>query len=217
MYEGAETIIIWEFEFQRNAQSLINSWLLPFIILMFASNLVFVISESGIYPYILQFYYRKAKDRLGFLTTVGLSLMVLISMVSDLLPNAASSENEPLVNSLYKTSTSVFVVQLLVVVFTDQMKKFKAGPFWLKPKYVADSKQSNETGPLKDLILKLDEIKILLQEDGEQNQSKQYWETLAERINLFFCLILLVVDIAVVVHFLREVKTAQDVNWLTPG
>ena len=55
MYEGAETIIIWEFEFQRNAQSLINSWLLPFIILMFASNLVFVISESGIYPCILQF------------------------------------------------------------------------------------------------------------------------------------------------------------------
>ena len=103
--------------------------------------------------------------------------MILISMVSELLPNAASKENEPLVNLLYKTSTSAFVVQLLVVVFTDQMRNFKMKPSWLKSNCAIYTKQCDASGPLRDLLLKLDQIKVIL-EDGktEENKYNQHWK-----------------------------------------
>ena len=42
------SFIMWEFEYKRNPTMLVNSWLIPFLILMLTSNFVFFVSESGI-------------------------------------------------------------------------------------------------------------------------------------------------------------------------
>ena len=39
--------MFFEFEFERKSTMLVNSWLIPFIVLMLASNFVFLITESG--------------------------------------------------------------------------------------------------------------------------------------------------------------------------
>ena len=44
---GPQTGIVWEFEFSRNPRMMVNSWLLPFLVMMLSSNCVFLITLSG--------------------------------------------------------------------------------------------------------------------------------------------------------------------------
>lgn len=83
-----DTGIIWLFEYERTPTKVINSFLTPFIIVMTLSNFVYLIEHNS-------------ADRLGFLTTMGLSLMILISSVGVELPNAPRPDLEPLINGLY--------------------------------------------------------------------------------------------------------------------
>ena len=87
-YEKA-TGIIWNFEYERTPTKIINSFLIPFIIVMVLSNFVYLIEHNS-------------ADRLGYLTTMGLSLMILISSIGVELPNAPRPDLEPLINKLYK-------------------------------------------------------------------------------------------------------------------
>ena len=83
------TGIIWIFEYERTPAKIINSFLIPFIIVMTLSNFVYLIEHNS-------------ADRLGYLTTMGLSLMILISSIGVELPNAPQPDLEPLINDLYK-------------------------------------------------------------------------------------------------------------------
>ena len=75
------------------------------------------------------------------------------------------------------------------------MCSLKMQPFWLKLKCANYTEECDAAEPLRDLILKLDQIKVLLQEEDEENSSNQHWKKLAERINLVFCFILLAIDV----------------------
>ena len=46
-FTGPQSGIVWEFEFRRNPSMMVNSWLLPFLVMMVTSNCVFLITLSG--------------------------------------------------------------------------------------------------------------------------------------------------------------------------
>ena len=48
-FTGPVSGIVWEFEFRRNSSMMVNSWLLPFLVMMLFSNSVFLITSSGQY------------------------------------------------------------------------------------------------------------------------------------------------------------------------
>ena len=47
VHYDTKSSIFFEFEYERNSTMLVNSWLIPFIVLMFVSNFVFLIVDSG--------------------------------------------------------------------------------------------------------------------------------------------------------------------------
>ena len=78
---------------------------------------------------------------------MGLSIMILISMISSQLPNASKPEYEPLVNILYKTALGAFVVQMIVILLTDALRELNLKP----PNVVAIDEiyQFTSSSPLK--------------------------------------------------------------------
>ena len=89
-------------------------------------------------------------------------------------------------------------------------------PSWLKSNCAIYTEQCDAAGPLRDLIFKLDQIKVILENGNEENKYNQHWKQIAGRINLAVCLILLATDVIVVGHYWREVTTPQHINWMTP-
>ena len=99
--------VMYEFVYQRNSRQLESLWLMPCIFVAFVSNAVYLIPPDG-------------ADRIGFLTTITLSMMILLSMISSQLPSAPAPELEPLVTKLYETSIGLFTFQFLIVLLTDR-------------------------------------------------------------------------------------------------
>ena len=50
-YNSPATGIYWEFEFHRTPTMMVNSWLIPFIVMMLTSNFVFLITSSGMFNF----------------------------------------------------------------------------------------------------------------------------------------------------------------------
>ena len=103
--QPAEAGMIWEFRYERSSEILVMSWLIPFMIMIVMSNFVYLIAPN-------------TADRLGFLTTIGLSIMILIGMVSEQLPNPPSPDVDPLINQLYIVALGAMIVQIIVEVFS---------------------------------------------------------------------------------------------------
>ena len=99
--------LLYEFDYQRNSRQLESLWLVPCLFVSFVSNAVYMVPPDG-------------ADRLGFLTTITLSMMILLSMISNELPSAPSVEFEPLVTKLYETTLGLFTFQFIIVLFTDR-------------------------------------------------------------------------------------------------
>ena len=86
---------------------MIKIWLIPCIAIAFVSNAIYlIVPESA--------------DRLGFLTTLSLAMMILLSMIQNELPDAPRPDLEPLVSVLYMTSLFLFGVQLISILVTDR-------------------------------------------------------------------------------------------------
>ena len=101
--------MVWEFQYERSPEILVMSWLLPFMIMIIMSNFVYLIAPN-------------TADRLGFLTTMVLSIMTLISMISEQLPNPPSPDLDPLVNQLYIVALGAMIVQIIVEVFSTKVQ-----------------------------------------------------------------------------------------------
>ena len=99
--------LIMEFVYERNSGQLVNIWLIPCIAISLVSNAIYIVVPDS-------------ADRLGFLTTLSLALMILLSIVSNELPSSPTPDLEPLVNRLYMTSLALFGVQLTVILITDR-------------------------------------------------------------------------------------------------
>ena len=107
--QPADAGLIWEFQYERSSEILVMGWLVPFIIMIIMSNFVYLIAPN-------------TADRLGFLTTMGLSIMMLISMIS--LPNPPKPDLDPLINKLYIVALGAMIVQIIVevlILFTNEI------------------------------------------------------------------------------------------------
>ena len=130
---------------------------------------------------------------------MGLSIMILLSVISSLLPNAASKETEPLIMLLYKTALSAFVFQMCTVLTTDSMRKWTIHPWRCKPIYREKARDNDQSHALKDVLDKMEEIRRLL--DMVDSNLSAYWQRMARRVNLSVCATLFCVEIGVICYF----------------
>ena len=75
--------------------------LIPCLFVTFISNAVYMVPPDG-------------ADRLGFLTTITLALMILLSMISNELPSAPEPSLEPMVTRLYSSTLGAFTFQFII-------------------------------------------------------------------------------------------------------
>ena len=210
LYVGYESGIVWEFDYERTSGILVMGWLMPLILMITMSNLVYLIPPN-------------TADRLGFLTTMGLSIMILISMISDELPNAPTPKLEPLVNKLYETGLAAFVIQLIVVVITDHaeestrcppFRRFVIGPVLLHG--VAKEKTTTKNPTMDALIWKLEEIRstltTILDSDASKVKSQHnlFWRHLAKRINVVCFLVSMITEIYFIGDYFRQVQEDSE-------
>ena len=151
-------------------------------------------------------------DRLGFLTTMGLSIMILISMVTSVLPNASEGNDEPLIMMLYKTAMGAYAVQMFTVLVTDAMSEWRFRP-WQYEVAPMDQKLCDD-GPhvFKDLVVKMEQIRQLLDTDSEDKYG-EYWKRMSCRLNFCVCGILLAVEIGVVGYFFKEIEKSEALTF----
>ena len=141
---------------------------------------------------------------------MGLSIMILISMISSILPNASEGSDEPLIMMLYKTALGAFAVQMCTVLVTDAMSEWRFCP-WRYEVAPRDEHQSDGPHVFKDLLAKMEQIRQLL--DTDENMFHEYWKRMSCRLNFCVCAILLAVEIGVIGYFCMEIKNSKALTF----
>ena len=113
------SVIQFAFEFKRSPSMIVNLWLVPLCLIIFSSNIVYLI-VGCLYTYFisnsLQVWYPRCSDpshcdRASYIVAIAMSTIFLLGIIQTELPSAADDTEAPLVTNIYKTGLATFALQ----------------------------------------------------------------------------------------------------------
>lgn len=150
---------------------------------------------------------------------VGLSIMILINTVSDMLPNPPKPEYSPLINDVYQVALGAMSLQLIVIIITSRLESLSSPPPFANVKIdfrTANYNKESNFPAVKELVGALHEIRDILRVSLDDDQTRQknvnnkWWRAFASRLNLVFFSASLLVELIMIGQYTRDVHQNSE-------